>query len=282
MLKKSTSWANKSAIWTTEGTSTIIPTWIRSAMPVSTRASANRPGAAQFFQRGNHREHDPDIMPDCRTGDGAQLIFEKPGTIQADSDSAPPQEWIFLLAKVHIGGRFVPSNIERTYDYRSIPHNLQDRPVGSVLLLFRWKCRAFHVKEFRPEQANALSTVDQGVLSVFDAADIGHNFNMSSIPRDGRKRGVDEQGPLPACFQIHPLLILPDRCFFRVENYFPPAAIQDDHVGIPQPRAAPQAPRRWPAVRGCAPGLRYGMWCCPRWSQNQAAWLDPIDRSVRG
>ena len=56
-----------------------------------------RAGAVELVRRRDHRKHDAEIAPRARAQHGAQLRAQQRGTVEADSDGAPPQRRIALL-----------------------------------------------------------------------------------------------------------------------------------------------------------------------------------------
>src|SRR5215208_4584150 len=93
---------------------------------------------------------------------GTQLGLEKRRLIQADANCAPAEEWIHLIRERQVGGRLIPTNIERTDNDRATGHHLKYLAIDAILLFLTGRLRIFEIQEFGTEQADALSTICHG------------------------------------------------------------------------------------------------------------------------
>src|ERR1700730_13900550 len=87
----------------------------------------NLPGAAQFFETGDHRKHDFHVADSACPNNRAKLRFENIDVLETKTNGAPAQEWIQLVAYVgRADGQFIATQIERPNNQRIGMHPFSD------------------------------------------------------------------------------------------------------------------------------------------------------------
>ena len=132
--KKSASSAKISAITATAGISTMMPHGI-GAIPTNRFFGEDCLCIAQLCNRGDHREHDPDLAEFRCAEEGAKLRAKDFRPVESDANSPLAEERIVLLRNWQIGERLVSADIQGADDERLFPaDHLCDRLYSSNCL----------------------------------------------------------------------------------------------------------------------------------------------------
>ncbi|EKD83184.1 MAG: hypothetical protein ACD_39C00833G0002 [uncultured bacterium] len=135
-----------------------------------------------FFDIGNHRKHDSDIIFLRNPQNGAQLRYKKFRTVKANPDAALTKKRVFFLRNWQIRKRLIAANIKGSDDYRpAFSHFCGNGKVCRVLLIFRRGNRAVHEQEFGTQQPDAFGAKFYGLVSRTNIAKIGNNANLDAI-----------------------------------------------------------------------------------------------------
>ena len=136
----------------------------------------------QFLQTGNHREHNFHISDRARAQDRAQLCFKDVDVLQTETNGAPAEERIQLIAHIDCAdGKFVATEIEGANDERVWFDLLSDFSIRFVLLLFARQRIAIHEKKFSPVKSDSFGAVFRDRLNVARKLDIRRKNNMAPV-----------------------------------------------------------------------------------------------------
>ena len=94
---------------------------------------------AQFFQPGNHWEHNFDVANSAGAENGAQLRFEDIDVLETKTDGAPAKKRIQLVANIDRPGcQLITAEVECANDQRMRQDLLCHFAICFVLLLLAW------------------------------------------------------------------------------------------------------------------------------------------------
>ena len=140
-----------------------------------------------FFNRDDHREHDAQFTESGSAQDGTNLVAQNLFAIHGDAHCAPAEERVLFFREVHVRQLFVAADVHGANDNRLRAARFGNGFVCCELFFFSRQRVAVHEQEFCTIQTNAFRAVTFGTFNVAYGTDVGADFNLMAVQRNGRQ-----------------------------------------------------------------------------------------------